>query len=150
MPKEPSLLPRLSFITLGVADLARAQRFYCEVLGWPLSPKSQVGVAFFQLNGFVLALYPAEDLARDAGLAGGVAGHARVSLAYNVAERHEVDALLAALAAKGATITRQAEDAVWGGRTGYFADPDGYVWELAWNPGGYLDDAGNFNFEAPR
>jgi hypothetical protein len=141
--------PRLSFITLGVADIHRARDFYRDVLGWPLSSRSQAGVAFFQLNGFVLALYPADALARDAGLPAGVmTGVSRIALAYNVRARDEVDALLADLAAKGATITRPAADAFWDGRTGYFADPDGYLWEVAWNPGGYLDAAGNFRFEA--
>ncbi|HEY9104013.1 VOC family protein [Chitinimonas sp.] len=140
--------PRLSFITLGVDNLARSRHFYSEVLGWPLSPKSQAGVAFYQLNGFVLALYPAADLARDAGIGTAQAGAARVSLAHNVPEREDVDRLLTELAARGATITRPAADAFWGGRTGYFADPDGYLWEVAWNPGGYLDDDGNFHFEA--
>ncbi|WP_269530952.1 VOC family protein [Chitinimonas sp. BJYL2] len=139
---------RLSFLTLGVADLARAQTFYSQTLGWPLSPKSQPGVAFYQLNGFVLALFPAAELAKDAGLDATTTGHSRIALAYNVAERDQVDALLAELSAKGATITRPAEDAFWGGRNGYFADPDGYVWEVAWNPGGYLDAAGNFYFDA--
>ncbi|WP_374349056.1 VOC family protein [Chitinimonas sp.] len=139
--------PRLSFITLGVSDLDRARAFYGEVLGWPVSAKSQAGVAFFQLNGFVLALYPARALARDAGLpAEGAPGAARLCLAHNVAERAEVDSLLAELAAKGATITRPAFDTDWGGRAGYFADPDGNLWEVAWNPGGYLDAAGNFVF----
>ncbi|QNM96038.1 VOC family protein [Chitinimonas koreensis] len=143
--------PRLSFITLGVADLPRARAFYRDVVGWPLSAKSQDGVAFFQLNGFVLALFPAEALARDAGLPeSAVGGHSRISLAYNVCERDEVDALLAELAGRGATIVRPAADAFWGGRTGYFSDPDGYLWEVAWNPGGYLDAAGNFHFENRR
>lgn len=143
--------PRLSFLTLGVADLARARAFYAEVLGWPLSAKSQEGVAFFQLNGFVLALFPAAGLARDAGLAPEqlASGFKPIALAYNVAEREQVDALLAKLATQGATITKPAEDAFWGGRNGYFADPDGYLWEVAWNPGGYLDATGNFLFEAP-
>ncbi|GLR15273.1 glyoxalase [Chitinimonas prasina] len=139
---------RISFITLGVRDLERARRFYCEVMGWPLSPKSQAGVAFFQLNGFVLALLPADALAHDAGLAG-EGGHARIALAHNVATRDEVDSLLLELASRGATITKPADDTFWGGRNGYFSDPDGYLWEVAWNPGGYLDVEGDFWFEAP-
>lgn len=142
-----TLEPRLSFITLGVTDLARARAFYRDVLGWALSRKSQEGVAFFQLNGFVLALFPADELAKDANLPeGAMIRYSRISLAYNVRERGDVDALLAELAAKGVEIPRPASDAFWGGRTGYFADPDGYLWEVAWNPGGYLDEQGNFNF----
>lgn len=138
---------RLSFLTLGVTDLARARRFYTERLGWTESDKSQEGVAFFRLNGFMLALFPAAALARDAGLDAGqlAGGHAPIALAYNVTERAGVDALLAELACHGVTITKPAQDAFWGGRHGYFADPDGYLWEVAWNPGGQLDAAGNFS-----
>lgn len=149
MSPAPAMEPRLSFLTLGVADLARSRAFYRDMLGWPLSPKSQDGVAFFQLNGFVLALFPADELAKDADLPVGTMGrYSRISLAYNVRERDDVDALLATLAARGVEIPRPASDAFWGGRTGYFADPDGYLWEVAWNPGGYLDERGNFVFES--
>ncbi len=141
---------RISFITLGVTDLEQSRRFYTEILGWSLSPKSQDGVAFFQLNGFVLALFPAEELAKDAGLDSQTGGFSRISLAHNVAERLDVDTMLAELAQKGATITKPAQDAFWGSRHGYVADPDGYLWEIAWNPGGYLDKAGNFYFEPPH
>jgi catechol 2,3-dioxygenase-like lactoylglutathione lyase family enzyme len=136
----------LSFLTLGVSDLERARTFYCDQLGWSLSPKSVAGVvAFFQLNGFVLALYPRAELARDAGVPLG-AGHG-VALSHNVAERREVDRLLAELSARGVTITRPAADTRWGGRNGYFADPDGYLWEVAWNPGPYLGADGSFCFD---
>jgi len=138
---------RLSFLTLGVRDLDRARAFYRDVLGWPLSPKSQDGIAFFQLNGFVLALYPREALAEDAGVPAESNGFLPVSLAHNVAERGDVDALLDELAAKGVHIAKPAADAFWGGRSGYFADPDGFLWEVAWNPGGYLDADGNFLLE---
>jgi uncharacterized protein len=143
------LQPRLSFITLGVHDLPRMRQFYQEVLGLPLSVKSQEGVAFFQLNGLVLALYGHADLAGDAGSAPPPPGGGRgVSLAYNVASRAEVDSLLDELAQRGAQVLKRAHDVFWGGRVAYFADPEGYVWELAWNPAGYLDAAGNFVFGA--
>ncbi|MBV8659885.1 MAG: VOC family protein [Burkholderiales bacterium] len=139
--------PRMSFLTLGVKNLDRARDFYSKVLGWPLSSKSNAHVAFFQLNGFVLGLYPREALAADAGVAAEGSGFSGVALAHNVATRDDVDALLAQLAAQGVRIVKPASDAFWGGRTGYFADLDGYLWEVAWNPGGYLDDAGNFIFD---
>lgn len=141
--------PRISFITLGVSDLARSTVFYRDVLGWPLSTQSQDGVKFFQLNGFVFALYPKAALAEDAKVSADGSGFAGIAFAYNVPAKHDVDALLTDLASKGVRIPKPAEDAFWGGRSGYFADPDGYLWEVAWNPGGYLDAAGNFGFEAP-
>lgn len=141
---EGKVQPRISFVTLGVSDLDRARAFYRDVLGWPLSPKSQPGVAFFQLNGFVLGLYPAKALGEDALVELPTSGRSRFSLAYNVNERGEVDATLDRLAALGVEIPRPASDAFWGGRTGYFSDPDGFLWEVAWNPGGTVDEAGNF------
>ncbi len=125
---------RLSLVTLGVADVARSRRFY-ERLGWMASSASVVGeVAFFQLGGIALGLYGRAALAADAHLpddGGGVGG---VALAYNVRTRAEVDAVLAEVAAAGGRILKPAEDAVWGGYTGYVADPDGHPWEIAWNP----------------
>lgn len=139
--------PRISFLTLGVKDVAAARAFYQNTLGWPLSTKSNDHVAFFQLNGFVLALFSAAGLAKDAGVPLVDGGGTRVSLAYNVQEAGDVDALLAHLASQGVRIVRPASTAFWGGRTGYFSDPDGFLWEVAHNPGGYLDAAGNFRFE---
>lgn len=127
---------RLSLITLGVSHLDRSTRFYREVLGWTPAEIGGGEVAFFQLNGFVLGLYPRVDLARDAGvdvLESG--GFSRVSLAYNVRDRDDVDRVLTRVADAGALLVKPAEDAFWGGRSGYFADPDGFLWEVAWNPG---------------
>ncbi|QDQ26112.1 VOC family protein [Chitinimonas arctica] len=135
---------RLSFITLGVSDLERSRAFYRDILGWTLSPSSQPGVAFFQLNGFVFALYPLAALAEDAQVPAERSGFAGIALAYNVRQPEDVDAELNRLAAAGVAIPKPAADAFWGGRSGYFADPDGYLWEIAWNPGGHLDSAGNF------
>jgi catechol 2,3-dioxygenase-like lactoylglutathione lyase family enzyme len=135
---------RLSLITLGVEDLERSTRFYREVLGWTPSPVGAGQVTFFQLQGFILGLFPRDELAADAGvgaLEGG--GHSRVALAYNVREREHVDDVLAALEEGGARIVKPAEDAVWGGRSGYFADPDGFLWEVAWNPGFPIDPDGS-------
>lgn len=136
--------PRLSFLTLGVRDLPRARAFYTDVLGWTEARQSNPHVAFFQLPGFVLALYGADALSEDAGVPLQEVGVPRVALACNVAARDDVDALLARLAARGVTITRPASDASWGGRTGYFQDPEGFLWEVAWNPGGQLGADGSF------
>jgi catechol 2,3-dioxygenase-like lactoylglutathione lyase family enzyme len=125
--------PRLSFVTLGVADLARSVRFYTEVLGL-VRLDDHPEVAFFELGRTWLALYPRPLLAADAGVADDGAGFARFSLAHNVRTPEEVDALLAQVAAAGAQVVKPAQQADWGGRTGYFADPDGFLWEVAWNP----------------
>jgi uncharacterized protein len=132
---------RLSLITLGVSDLKRSRRFYREVLGWTPSSVGGDEVVFFPLNGMVLGLYPRDALAADAGVdaleagAPDGVGLSRVALAYNVRERTEVDEALAQVRDAGGRVVKPAEDAAWGGRSGYFADPDGFLWEVAWNPG---------------
>lgn len=127
---------RLSLVTLGVTDLEASTRFYRDTLGWTPSSSGGGEVTFFPLNGVVLGLYPAASLAADAGLElekGG--GFSRVALAHNVRERDDVDRVLARVEAAGARLVKAATDAEWGGRSGYFADPDGFLWEVAWNPG---------------
>jgi uncharacterized protein len=126
--------PRVSLVTLGVRDLERAVRFYHDGLGWPLSGASGGDVAFFRTGGAVVALYPRELLAADARLPAAGSGFGGIALAHNVASREQVDAVLAEAAAAGATILKPAEAAEWGGYSGYFADPDGHPWEVAWNP----------------
>jgi uncharacterized protein len=128
--------PRISLITLGVQDLDRALRFYRDGLGWPVSSASVEGeVAFFRSTGAVLALYPRHLLAADAHLALDGSGFGGIALAQNVRERTDVDAILAQAEAAGGSILKPAVTAEWGGYHGYFADPDGYPWEIAWNPG---------------
>ena len=124
---------RVSLITLGVADLERARRFYEDGLGWRRG-NDHPEVVFYQIGGAVLALWGREALAKDSGLAdaGGFGG---IALAYNARTREEVDAVLAEAKAAGGTILKPAEHAFWGGYSGYFADPDGHPWEVAWNPG---------------
>ena len=136
-PGNSTMQPRVSLVTLGVADLARAVAFYRDGLGWPVSSVGGDGVAFFRTGGVILSLYPWSDLAADAGLAavGPGSGFRGIALAHNVAGRDEVDAVLAEAVRAGATLLRSAHDAFWGGRSGYFADPDGHAWEIAWNPG---------------
>lgn len=126
--------PRVSLITLGVADLARARAFYETGLGFRASPASQGDIVFFQLGGLALGLFPRAALAQDAGVATEGEGFRGVTLAQNVREPEDVDRLLALAQAAGGLITRGAQAAFWGGRSGYFADPDGHLWEIAWNP----------------
>ncbi len=125
--------PRISFVTLGVRDLARATAFYRDVLG--LVPKDTPGdVSFFEMGKTWLSLYSRELLAEDAGVASEGSGFPGVTLAHNVRSPEEVDALLAHVAAHGGRLVRAGRKAEWGGYTGYFADPDGFLWEVAWNP----------------
>jgi catechol 2,3-dioxygenase-like lactoylglutathione lyase family enzyme len=133
---------RISLITLGVADLDRACAFY-QRLGWTRSVRAAAGVAFFQTGGFGFALYPLADLAADAGLSPARSGISGVALAHNVRRREEVDAVLAEAAAAGAAILKPGHEVFWGGYTGYFADPDGHLWEVAWNPGFAIHDDGS-------
>lgn len=134
--------PRISLITLGVADLGRARAFY-ERLGWRRKVAAAEGVAFFQMGGMALSLYPRQELAADARLSVEGSGFAGFALAYNARSRDEVDAVLAEAVAAGARLLKPAEEAFWGGYSGYFADPDGFAWEVAWNPGFSLGEDGS-------
>lgn len=134
---------RISLVTLGVTDVPRVAAFY-ERLGWTRSPASVEGaVAFFDLNGTVLAIWGHDELAADAGLTPGTArdpgSHA---LAINVESPAAVDAVLCAAEAAGAAILEPGSPTDWGGYTGYFADPEGHCWEVGHNPGWPLDPAG--------
>lgn len=125
--------PRISMITLGVADLPRAIEFYEEGLGLPRKD-SPPEVAFFTLDGTWLGLYGRGPLAEDAGISARGEGFAGFALAHNVTSEREVDDLVRQAEAAGATITKQPRKTDWGGYAGYFADPDGHLWEVAWNP----------------
>lgn len=127
------LAPRISLVTLGVADLARARAFY-GALGWQAAAESMAGIAFFQLPGQVLALYPRADLARDMGADDLAAGSGSVTLAQNLADEADVDALFAAMVEAGGTPRREPFRTDYGGYVAYVADPDGHVWELAHVP----------------
>ena len=124
---------RLSLVTLGVADLARARRFYEDGLGWVRGNQDE-GVAFYQMPGAILALWTRPELAEDAGISDAGAAFSGMALAYNARSREEVDAVLAEAGAAGAEIVKPAHETVWGGYSGYFADPDGHLWEVAHNP----------------
>jgi len=125
--------PRISFITLGVTDLERATRFYADVLKLPQRP-TPPGVAFFEMGKTWLALFPRADLAADAGVSAEGSGFPGFALAHNVKTRKGVDELLTQAAAGGGRLVKAARDTDWGGYAGYFADPDGFLWEVAWNP----------------
>ena len=124
---------RVSIITLGVADLNRSREFY-ERLGWRRSMAEAEGIVFFQAGGIALALFPRNELAQDANIAPDGEGFSGLSLAYNVRARAEVDSVLEGAVAAGAKILKPAQVAFWGGYSGYFSDPDGFLWEVAWNP----------------
>lgn len=143
MNERPAFVfePRISLITLAVRDLPAAIRFY-EALGWRRSSVGGDDVAFFQAGGSILAVWSRDELAADADVSPEGSGFRSFSLAYNVRTPEEVDAALAAAESAGARITRPAEKAFWGGRTGYFADPDGHLWEVAWNPSFPIDETG--------
>jgi predicted lactoylglutathione lyase len=134
--------PRISLITLGVADIARSRAFY-EALGWRASSASQAEVTFFHGNGIVLALFGRSDLAADAGLPDERARFSGIALAYNGRSKSEVDQVFAEALAAGAKPVKTPRDTFWGGYSGYFADPDGHLWEVAWNPGFPFDEAGH-------
>ncbi len=124
---------RISIITLGVASLERSRQFY-ERIGWRCSKPQSDGIVFFQAGGMAVALYPREELAKDANVAPQGSGFQGISLAYNARNRSEVDSVLAAAVAAGAKLLKPAQEAFWGGYSGYFSDPDGFLWEVAWNP----------------
>ncbi len=133
---------RVTLITLGVAEMDRARAFYAR-LGWQEHRDSQPGVAFFQMQGQALALFGLADLAADQGRPGASLGSGAVTLAQNFATEAEVDAAFAAALSAGATALKPPEKVFWGGYSGYWADPDGHVWEVAMNPFWPLNDDGS-------
>ena len=138
--------PRITLITLGVDDLERAVRFYRDGLG--LETQGIVGaefeygaVAFFDLqSGLRLALWPRKSIAHDAGLLTGGASPTEFTIGHNVSSKREVDAVMRQANAGGAVIVKSAQDTFWGGYAGYFQDPDGHLWEVAWNPQWVLEE----------
>lgn len=134
--------PRVSIITLGVADLERSYRFYKEGLGLPTTGSHESGIIFFQTRGVTLALYPYKELADDIGPGWNEprSKFSGITLAHNVRSRDEVDEVLALAEKSGALIVKPAADTFWGGYSGYFTDPDGYVWEVAWGASEFNED----------
>jgi predicted lactoylglutathione lyase len=134
--------PRLTLVTLGVADLGRSRGFY-EALGFEPCGFQNPDVAFYEAGGVVLALWSRQSLAEDAGIPEGGSGFRGISLAHNTRSESEVDAVLAHAVRSGAKLIKAAKKVFWGGYSGYFADPDGHLWEVAYNPGFPLDAAGH-------
>ncbi|MDU4301474.1 MULTISPECIES: VOC family protein [Eikenella] len=125
----------INYITLGVADLAESRRFYRDVFGWQETAGSNENIAFFQAgNALLLALFGKAALARDAQIPEQSSGFPRFTLAHNVGSEAEVDALFAGFAAKNANIIKAPQKVLWGGYSGYLTDPDGFLWEIAFNP----------------
>lgn len=125
--------PRMSMITLGVSNLQRSVEFYQQGLGFPRYGDQQ-DVAFFNLNGTWLGLYGSEALAEDAKVSASGSGFNNFAIAHNVNSPEEVDAVLNEAVAAGATLIKPGQKVFWGGYSGYFADPDGHLWEVAHNP----------------
>lgn len=128
--------PRISIITLGVEDLERSLVFYRDGLGFPTTRTADSGIIFFQTSGACLALYSYEELAKDVSERFVVQRSlfTGITLAHNVRTKNEVDTVLAPAASAGGRIEKHAQDASWGGYSGYFSDLDGYLWEVAWGP----------------
>lgn len=128
--------PRISIVTLGVRDLQRSWDFYHHGLGFPTTRSPDEGIVFFQTQGVCLALYPRDALAEDVGPDQPKEGgpFSGITLAHNTRTREEVDEVLASAERAGATIEKAAQTAAWGGYSGYFSDPDGHLWEVAWGP----------------
>lgn len=135
---------RVTLITLGVQDLDRSRRFYAD-WGWQAHPASQPGLVLFQMTGAALALFQRGELAHDQGRLEAELGTGAMTLAQNCADDAEADAVFAAALAAGARAIKPPEKAVWGGYSGYFADPDGHVWEIACNPFWPLDAQGGLS-----
>ena len=135
---------RVHLITLGVEDLDAAAAFY-EALGWTRVQTENEGIVIFDLYGATLGLYPRADLARDIGR-DLPRGSGAMTLACNVREKEEIETVIEAARSAGAEILKDPHDVFWGGRTSYFADPDGHIWEVAWNPYSPLGENDEFQW----
>jgi catechol 2,3-dioxygenase-like lactoylglutathione lyase family enzyme len=142
-------IPRMTVITLGVSDLARSTAFYRDIFSTPPNTENE-GVTFFPLPGVWLSLYPLDKLAEDLGEevklpeAGSFRGF---SLAYNARSKDEITAIFASVADAGAHIAKAPQDTFWGGYSGYFSDPDGHYWEVAWGPMFDFTEHGDLRFD---
>ncbi len=125
---------RLTLITLGVSDLERSRKFYNEVFGWKPADHSDDAIVFYTLNGFSLALFQENALAEDAGVPAKGSGFRRITLAHNVGSEAAVDQLFAELESRGAKAIKRPQKVFWGGYSSYISDPDGILWEIAYNP----------------
>lgn len=144
-PKARTMRPHVTMITLGVTDLGRSKAFY-EGLGWEASPKSMDDLVLFHLGKLLIALFPRESLAEDVGVPDSGKGFAAITLCHNTQDRAETDAVLRQAGSLGGKVVKPAQEVFWGGYSGYFADPDGHLWEVAHNPFWPLDEQGNVIF----
>jgi uncharacterized protein len=136
---------RISIVTLGVRDLAASKRFYAAGFGWkPAFENNEI--IFFQTGGMAFALFLRDKLAKDFHADPATFGRSACALAYNVRSKTEVDPIIQQAIAAGATLLKSAREATWGGYSGYFADPDGFAWEIAWNPGWPIKPDGSVEF----
>jgi len=126
--------PRISLVTLGVSDIGASRKFYEGGLGWQVSAASNEHVVFLKTTGAIISLFSRKALAEDAGVSADGGGFRGIALAHNVREKSEVAEVLKKAQNAGGQIIKNAQDVFWGGHSGYFADPDGFLWEVAWNP----------------
>ncbi len=125
---------RITFITLGVADLNTSIEFYENKFGWKRSEMSSGDIVFYELNGISLALYPLHELAKDAAIDANGSGFKGFTVAYNARSEEEVNTLIRNFREKGIQIIKEPQKVFWGGYSSYIADPDGNLWEIAFNP----------------
>lgn len=135
--------PNLTVVTLGVKDFERSLGFYKDGLGWPTSATKEDKIAFFDLKGVIIALYGRESLAEDALVDPDGNGFSGVTLAHNATSEREVDEVFTQIAEIHARIIKKPQKTSWGGYSGYFADPDGHLWEVVYNPYWKIDRKGN-------
>ena len=134
---------RLTIVGLGVTDLATSNDFYENKFGWTKLSSSNENITFMQLNGILLSLFPKDKLAEDAGVSPEGSGFNSFTLAQNVESKEAVDEIFADLGQKGVIIVKPPQEVFWGGYSGYVSDPDGHLWEIAFNPYLALDESGN-------
>ena len=139
----------LHIITLGVRDFKTSFEFYSKILGWKPSSNSNDDIAFFHMGGVMLAIYPREKLAEDALTSPEGSGFSGITLAYNAQSESEVNEIIGDLRSKGVKIMKEPTKVFWGGYSSYFADPDDYRWEVAYNPFFPFDESGNLKLDDP-
>jgi catechol 2,3-dioxygenase-like lactoylglutathione lyase family enzyme len=139
---------RVSAVTLGVDDLQTSKRFYVDGLGWKPAFENKE-IIFFQTGGMVFALFLRDRLAEDFGADPKTFGRAPMALGYNVRVKSDVDPLIQRARSAGGTVLKPASEKSWGGYSGYFADPDGFAWEVAWNPAWRMSPDGSVKFGTP-
>ena len=126
--------PLITIITLGVSDLKKSRDFYENKFGWKRAAHSNENISFYELNGLQLALFPEHSLAEDAGVPETGSGFKKFTIAHNVGSEKEVDDLIKELESKGVKILKRPQKVFWGGYSSYVSDPDGNLWEIAYNP----------------